>query len=53
MVPVRSHAPEKLNFKDYSVPNALTELSRDQKTIPAAAAFIWHGHFPRNEEDER
>ena len=50
MVPVRSHAPEELKFKDYS---ALTELPRDQKTVPVAAAFIWSGHFPGNEKDER
>jgi hypothetical protein len=43
VVPVRSHAPEELKFRNYS---ALAELPRDQKTGPAAAAFIWSNHFP-------
>jgi hypothetical protein len=50
VVPVRSHTPEELKFKDYS---ALAELPRDQKTGPIAAALIWSGHFPGNEKDER
>ena len=47
MVPVRSHASKELKLKDYS---ALTELPRDQKTVPVAAAFIWSGHFFGNEK---